>query len=92
MKKQKEKFNYEEFEKEAIKKLRSGSGFTGENGALTGLIGRIIKAAFEEEIEDHIENSEEKNRRNGYTKKQIQTGLGPVEINPPRDRKGNFKP
>jgi len=56
------------------------------------LIGRIIKAAFEEEIEDHIENSEEKNRRNGYTKKQIQTGLGPVEINPPRDRKGNFKP
>jgi len=92
MKKKKEKFNYEEFEKEAIKKLRSGSGFTGENGALTGLIGRIIKAAFEQEIEEHVKNSASENRRNGYTKKQIQTGLGPIEINPPRDRKGDFEP
>lgn len=92
MKKKEEKFNYEAFEKEAIKKLRSGSGFTGENGALTGLIGRIIKAAFEEEIENHIDNTKGTNRRNGYTKKNLQTGLGPLEVNPPRDRLGSFEP
>lgn len=40
MKKEKaEKFDYSKFEKEAIKKLRSGKGLVGEDGALTGLIG-----------------------------------------------------
>jgi len=92
MKKKEERFNYEDFEKEAIKKLRSGSGFTGENGALTELIGRIVKAAFEEEIENHIESSPQGNRRNGYTKKKINTGLGKIEVSPPRDRNGDFEP
>lgn len=52
--KKEEKFDFENFEKEAIKKLRSGKGLIGEQGALTGLIGRILKAAYEEEITDHI--------------------------------------
>jgi hypothetical protein len=36
-KKKEEAFDYSVFEKEAIKKLRSGKGFTGEGGALTCL-------------------------------------------------------
>ena len=44
MKKKKEEFDYEGFEKEAVKKLRSGKGLTGQGGALTGLIGRILRA------------------------------------------------
>jgi putative transposase len=91
--KKEEKFDFAKFEKEAIKKLRSGKGLIGEQGALTGLIGRILKAAYEEEISEHISNTElEDNRRNGSTQKKIRTGLGDVNVQPPRDRNGSFNP
>ncbi len=94
MKKAKEEqFDYAAFEKEAIKKIREGKGFTGKGGALTGLISRIVKAAYEEEITDHIASTKDlKNRRNGSTQKTLKTGLGSVELNPPRDRLGTFEP
>lgn len=94
MKKEKaEKFDYSKFEKEAIKKLRSGKGLVGEDGALTGLIGRLLQVAYEEEITDHIaETKSSKNRRNGKTEKQLKTGLGVVKVTPPRDRLGSFEP
>ena len=93
MKKSEKNFDYENFEKEAIKKLRSGKGLTGEGGALTGLIGRILKAAYEEEVEDHLaETKKEGNRRNGTTSKQLKTSLGAIPVNPPRDRQGTFEP
>jgi transposase-like protein len=73
--------------------LRSGAGFTGECGALTGLISRIITAAFDGEIEDHLQQEHEvNNRRNGYTSKKVSTGLGEVQVYPPRDRNGAFNP
>jgi len=91
--KKEEKFDFEKFEKEAIKKLRSGKGLIGEQGALTGLIGRILKAAYEEEIEDHISKTRSKsNRRNGFTKKHLKTGMGEIVVEPPRDRHGSFSP
>lgn len=96
MKKQKKgtkKFDYDNFEKEAISKLRSGKGLTGEGGALTSLIKRIVEAALDEEMTTHLEETRSStNRRNGYTSKTIKTGLGEAQINPPRDRAGNFDP
>jgi len=96
MKREKQKsgeFDYANFEQEAISKLRSGKGLTGEGGALTGLISRIVTAAFEGEMSEHLKEQEgEPNRRNGYTKKTLRTGLGEIEVRPPRDRKGNFEP
>ncbi|MEZ5031014.1 MAG: transposase [Saprospiraceae bacterium] len=92
-KRKKEEFDYAEFEREAISKLRSGKGLTGEGGALTDLIGRIVTAAFEGEMEAHLSSEEEPgNRRNGYTRKTVRTGLGPIEVRPPRDRQGSFEP
>lgn len=89
MKKKETAFNYSEFEKEAITKLRSGKGFTGEGGALTGLISHIVKAAYEEEISEHLSAKDiPANRKNGYTTKQIKTGLGTIDVSPPRDRNG----
>ncbi len=32
------------------------------------------------------------NSRNGYSKKTVKSELGPVEINIPRDRNGEFEP
>ena len=93
MKKDKKNFDYENFEKEAIRKLRSGKGLTGEGGALTGLIGRILKAAYEEEVEEHIsETKSAGNRRNGSTSKKLKTSLGEIPLSPPRDRNGTFEP
>ena len=88
-----DKFDFEKFEKEAIKKLREGKGLIGEQGALTGLIGRILKAAYEEEMNEHISNTKSNNnRRNGSTSKSVKTGLGEVIVQPPRDRNGSFDP
>ena len=66
---------------------------TGEGGALTGLIGRILKAAYEEEVEEHIsETKSAGNRRNGSTSKKLKTSLGEIPLSPPRDRNGTFEP
>lgn len=92
-KKTEEPFDYASFEQEAIKKLRAGKGFTGEGGALTGLIGRILQAAYDQEMEAHLaETKEKKNRRNGTTKKTLKTGAGELTVHPPRDRQGSFEP
>ena len=72
--------------------MRTGKGLTGEGGALTGLIKRIVEAALDEELSAHIRETKPSNRRNGHTAKQIKTGLGEVEIRPPRDREGSFDP
>ena len=86
-------FDYTKFEKEAITKLRSGHGFTGKDGVFTSMISRIVQAAYEEELEDHLkEESAVKNRRNGHLSKRIKTGLGEIEVHPPRDRNGSFEP
>ena len=91
--KKEEPFDYTNFEKEAIAKLRSGKGFTGEGGALTGLIGRILQAAYDEEMEAHLAKTKsKKNRRNGTTTKTVKTGVGELTVSPPRDRAGSFEP
>ena len=44
-------------------------------------------------MSDHLSSDDEPgNRRNGYTSKTVRTGLGPIEVNPPRDRNGSFEP
>jgi putative transposase len=86
-----EPFNYGDFEKEALEKIRSGKGLIGPEGALTGLIKHLLEAGLDEEMRIHLED-QTGNRRNGHTSKKLRTGLGPVEISPPRDREGTFEP
>jgi transposase-like protein len=93
--KQSEGFDYADFEKSAISKLREGKGLTGEGGALTGLIKRLLEIALEEEMTEQLPELkalDPKNRRNGHTSKVVKTGLGEIEVNPPRDRNGEFTP
>lgn len=85
-------FDYQNFEKDALSKLREGKGLIGPEGALTGLIKHLLEVGLDEEMKIHIEESEPRNRRNGHTRKTLRTGLGPVEIMPPRDRSGTFDP
>jgi len=91
----KDGFDYDQFEKSAIEGLQSGQGLVGENGLLKELMSHLVQSSLEGELAYHLSQSKERgesNRRNGYTSKTIQTGIGNIEIQPPRDRNGNFSP
>lgn len=72
---------------------------TGPGGFLTQLAGRVIETALTGELTEHLGYPSGQappggtgNHRNGSTPKTVQTELGPVEINTPRDRAGTFEP
>ena len=89
-----EKFNLDEFSKKLAEQIRNGKGLTGKDGALTPLLKKVIEAALEGELDEHIKETKEEsgNRRNGHTQKNLKSSLGGIEIFAPRDREGSFNP
>jgi putative transposase len=88
-------FDFSQFQKEAIDKLKSGQALTGKDGILTPLIKEILEAALEGEMDSHLSDCKQEgqaNRRNGKLKKTIKTGTGSFELETPRDREGSFEP
>src|SRR4051794_10121442 len=70
---------------------------SGPGGLLSQLAGRVVEAALEAEMTEHLGHPpggvpQGRNVRNGSTPKTVQTDLGPVEFNTPRDRDGSFEP
>jgi transposase-like protein len=72
---------------------------TGPGGLVSQLAGRVINAALEGELTDHLGYPPGQappggsgNHRNGSTPKTVQTELGPVDVETPRDRRGMFDP
>lgn len=66
-------------------------------GLLTQLAGRVISAALDGEMTDHLgyEHGERRlgeNHRNGATAKTLATDIGDVAVRTPRDRDGSFAP
>jgi putative transposase len=81
---------------DAVRGLRPEE-LSGPGGLLSQLAGRVVEAALEAELTDHLGHPpggrpQGPNVRNGATSKTLQTDLGPVEINTPRDRDGSFEP
>jgi putative transposase len=77
----------------------SGLQLTGEGGLLQQLTKRVIEAAMDGEITDHLgyekhdpAGKDGGNSRNGSRAKTVLTDVGPVEIVVPRDRDGSFEP
>jgi len=90
---EKDKFDYEAFEKEAIRSLMQGKPLSGAEGVLTPLIKRIMEASLQGEMDAHLQGEGGKeNRRNGYGNKRVKTAQGEVDIRTPRDRAGTFEP
>ena len=87
-----EKFDFEEFEKEAIARLKGGAPLSGQGGIFTPLIKRILESSLEGELDSHLEQDIEENRRNGKLGKTLKTSLGEVDIQTPRDRNSSFEP
>lgn len=77
---------------QAIKALQSGQDLTGKDGFLTPLIKQITEAALKAELEQHLEEEAEPNRKNGSSKKTVKSSVGTFELETPRDRAGSFEP
>ncbi len=77
---------------EALKGIQAGKPITGSDGVLAPLIKQLTEAALNAEIQSHLEQSTTSNRRNGYSKKTVQSAAGSFELETPRDRGGEYEP
>ncbi len=81
---------------QAVQGLRP-EDVSGPGGLLSQLAGRVIEAALQAEMTEHVGHPPGgvpagSNHRNGHTPKTLSTDLGPVQIRTPRDREGSFEP
>lgn len=76
----------------ALKALQNGQALTGKDGILTPLIKQLTEAALAAELDSHLTNDAEANRRNGSAKKTVKAPTGSFELATPRDRNGSFEP
>ena len=77
---------------EAIEALRNGADLNGKDGILTPLIKQLTEAAMKGELEEHLSQDGEPNRKNGTTRKTMKSSAGSFELDAPRDRAGSFEP
>src|SRR5680860_1048266 len=75
------------------------ASLTGPDGLLSGLVAQLLETALGVELDDHLGyDSHDRrpagstNARNGTTPKRVQTDVGPVDLDVPRDRDGSFDP
>lgn len=74
------------------KALQSGQALTGKDGILTPLIKQLTEAALAAELDSHLAQDVEANRKNGSGKKTVKATTGSFELATPRDRNGTFEP
>jgi transposase-like protein len=90
-------FNYDDFEKDALDKLKRGVSLEGKDGVLAPLLKRLLDASLQGELEGHLlegkaQETGRNNRRNGLSTKKVKTLYGPIDVTTPRDRNGSFAP
>lgn len=85
-------FDYKSFEEAALHQLRSGKPLEGADGVLAPLIKRLVEASLEGELDGHLQEENQANRRNGKNSKKVKTGFGEIAITTPRDRNSSFNP
>jgi transposase-like protein len=72
--------------------LKAGKGIGGKDGALTPLIKQLTEMALQAELETHLSQDLERNRKNGVSSKTMKSSNGTFELDTPRDRNGSFEP
>lgn len=82
-----------------LSKCKTMEDLCGKNGLLQRLVGNMVEHLLEKEMDEHIgyekystEGHNSGNSRNGRNAKTVQTSYGPVELEVPRDRNGEFEP
>lgn len=89
---EKDRFDYANFERDAIEALKNGRELGGKDGVLAPMLKRLLEAAMEGEMDAHLKDTDTPNRRNGRMGKKVKTGFGNIDVNTPRDRNGSFEP
>jgi putative transposase len=76
-----------------------GLRLTGPGGFLSELVKAVLERGLAAELTDHLGYDKHDvvgkgsgNSRNGATPKTVQTEVGPIAVNVPRDRAGTFTP
>jgi putative transposase len=88
---------------ELVEQARAeGLALTGPDGLLAQITTNVIQAALEAEMTEHLGFAKgdraasaatgSSNHRNGTSKKTVQTGVGPVELDIPCDRASESSP
>ena len=80
---------------EVLRRLYNNDSLLGEGGIFTDMLQSMINAALEGEIDYTLASESDtssKNKRNGYTSKQVRSSAGTLDIRPPRDRDGVHEP
>jgi transposase-like protein len=72
--------------------LKAGKGIGGKDGALAPLIKQLTEMALQAELETHLSQDLERNRKNGTSPKTMKSANGTFELDTPRDRNGSFEP
>jgi len=83
-----EKFDFEK----ALEALQAGKPITGKDSVLSPLIKQLTEAALEAEIDTHLAQEVDPNRKNGKSRKTMKSSSGSFELETPRDRSGTFEP
>jgi putative transposase len=88
--------------KELLRKYVAEQNFSNADEvliALNDLFKDVLQDALEAELDEslgygkhEVSNKNSNNSRNGYSKKTVKSELGPISINVPRNRNGEFKP
>lgn len=94
-KEEKEKTESLELYERMKQRLYSKEPLFGDGSPFSELLQTMVNKMLEGEADHHIDNElimGKKNKRNGYTKKQVITQSGPIEVHTPRDRNSTFEP
>lgn len=82
-----------------LSKCKNMEDLVGKNGLMQRLFGGLIQQFLEAEMDEHLNRekyerteNDNKNYRNGYSKKAVKTSFGDVNIDIPRDRNAEFEP
>lgn len=88
-----EKFDFEAYKKEAVRKLLNKEPGTSIDKLMKPLMKQILEAALEGEMDAHMQEERNVgNRRNGKLRKRVKSKEGAFELETPRDRHGTFEP
>jgi putative transposase len=85
---------------QAVAAMRAdGARLTGPDGFLSQLIKQVLERGLQAELSEHLGYERHAaggrgsgNSRNGSTPKTVNTEVGPVAVDVPRDRAGTFSP
>ncbi|GAB3968823.1 hypothetical protein GCM10027615_21510 [Plantactinospora veratri] len=89
-----------EFAQQLVERAKvDGVSLVGPGGLLAGITRTVLESALDAELDAHLDEvgvdeatGRRVNIRNGHGAKTVQTEVGPVRIQVPRDRAGSFTP